>query len=324
MLDTCEHLLEACAGLCDVLLRGAAEASLLATSRQPLDVAGEFVVPLAPLGRDDAMELFAQRAALATPGWQVTESGRPRVRELVERLDGIPLALELAAVRLRLAPLEELAARLDDRFDVLTGNRRGALDRHLALRTAIGWSYELCTADERLLWRRLSVFAGSFDLAAAERICADDTLPRERVVATLFSLVDKPVVQRSYEDGARYGLLDTLRAYGAEQLDATGDALAVRERHFTYYEDLAGRFWDELISGAQVGLYREIRSGIADVREALRFSCATEGRAARGLWLAARLAPFWRAPGRSRRAGTGSTRAWPWRARTARSGPGAC
>ncbi|MFB7497561.1 NB-ARC domain-containing protein [Streptomyces sp. NPDC056161] len=180
VLDTCEHLLEACAGLCDVLLRGAAGVSLLATSRQPLDVAGEFVVPLAPLGRDDAIELFAQRAALAAPGWQVTESGRPRVRELVQRLDGIPLALELAAVRLRVAPLEELVARLDDRFDVLTGNRRGALDRHQTLRTAIGWSYELCTADERLLWRRLSVFAGPFDLAAAERICAADTLPRER------------------------------------------------------------------------------------------------------------------------------------------------
>ncbi|MFE9609703.1 LuxR C-terminal-related transcriptional regulator [Streptomyces sp. NPDC006012] len=270
VLDTCEHLLEACAGLCDVLLRGAAEVSLLATSRQPLDVAAEFVVPLAPLGRDDAMELFAQRAALAAPGWPGDESGRPRVRELVERLDGIPLALELAAVRLRVASLEELVARLDGRFDVLTGNRRGALDRHQTLRTAIGWSHELCTADERLLWRRLSVFAGPFDLTAAEQICADDLLPRERVVATLFSLVDKSVVQRTHQDGTRYGLLDTLRAYGAEQLDAAGDALTVREPHFTHYEDLVGRFWDELISDAQVGLYREVRSGIADVREALR------------------------------------------------------
>jgi hypothetical protein len=119
-------------------------------------------------------------------------------------------------------------------------------------------------------------------------------------------------------------LLDTLRAYAAGQLDAAGDAAAVRERHFAHYESLAGRFWDELVSGAQVGLYRAVRLGIADVREALRFACADEGLAARGLWLAARWRPSDGRPERFRRAGTGSTRAWSWCVRTARNGPGAC
>ncbi|MEU3983557.1 LuxR C-terminal-related transcriptional regulator [Streptomyces sp. NPDC026672] len=297
VLDTCEHLLEACAVVCDALLRAGAEVRVLATSRQPLDVAGERLVPLAPLDQDDAFDLFVQRAALAAPEWRTTEENRPRVQELVERLEGIPLALELAAVRMRVAPLEELLARLDDRFDVLTGTRRGAPDRHRTLRAAIGWSHELCTPAERLLWQRLSVFAGPFDLTAAERICAGGALDAEGVVPTLFTLVDKSVVQRQGGDGPGYQLLDTIRAYAAERLDTAGDADAVRERHLAHHEDLAGRFWDEFISGAQVGLHRAVRSAVADVRQALRHAYADEERAARGLWLTVRLAPYWRAGG---------------------------
>ncbi|MDQ0989234.1 LuxR C-terminal-related transcriptional regulator [Streptomyces sp. V3I7] len=297
VLDTCEHLLEACAGVCDALLRGAAEVSVLATSRQPLDVAGECLVPIAPLDRHDALDLFLQRAALAAPGWEATEADRCRVQELVERLEGVPLALELAAVRLRVAPLENLLARLDDRFDVLTGTRRGSLDRHRTLRAAIGWSYDLCTPEERLLWQRLSVFAGPFEPAAAKRICAGGPLTGEQVVTTLFSLVDKSVVQRTGEKGTQYQLLDTIRAYAAEQLDTAADATEVRERHFAYYEGLAARMWDELISCHQVALHRAVGSAVADLRHALRFAYASEDRAARGLWLAARLAPYWRAAG---------------------------
>ncbi|MFJ3666852.1 ATP-binding protein [Streptomyces sp. NPDC090106] len=297
VLDTCEHLLDACAAVCGVLLRAAPQVRVLATSRQPLGVPGERLVPIGPLERAEAMDLFTQRAALSVAGWQVTEANRPRVVELVERLEGIPLALKLAAVRLRVAPLEELTARRDNRFDILTGTQRGGLDRHQTLRTAIGWSYELCTADERLLWQRLSVFAGPFDLAAAEQVCADGRLPAERVVAAMFALVDKSVVQCGGEGGGGYRMLESIRAYAAERMDATGDAGAVRERHFAHYERLAGRLWDESVSGAQVPLHRAVRDALAEIRQALRFACAPEGPAARGLWLAARLAPYWRAAG---------------------------
>ncbi|MEV0978594.1 LuxR C-terminal-related transcriptional regulator [Streptomyces sp. NPDC049915] len=299
VLDTCEHLLDACATLCDILLREAPGLTVLATSRQPLDVPGEHCLTLAPLPREDAVELFLQRAAAVTAGQGVTEADRERTFALVDRLDGIPLALELAAVRLRALPLAELVARLDRRFEILTGGRRTALTRHQTLRTAIDWSHELCTPRERLLWARLSVFAGPFDLAAAEQVCAGGGLPAERVVEALVGLVDKSVVQRIDEDGGagRYRLLDTIREYGRGRLSLTDDHEAVLERHFGRYERLAGRFWDEFVGPSQVALHRAVRREAADVRAALEHGCASAARAPRALWLAARLGPYWRAAG---------------------------
>ncbi|MEU3843474.1 LuxR C-terminal-related transcriptional regulator [Streptomyces sp. NPDC028635] len=299
VLDTCEHLLDACAALCDILLREAPGLSVLATSRQPLDVPGEHCLTLAPLPREDAVELFLQRAAAVTAGQGVTDADRERTLALVDRLDGIPLALELAAVRLRALPLAELVARLDRRFEILTGGRRTALTRHQTLRTAIDWSHELCTAPERLLWARLSVFAGPFDLAAAEEVCAGGGLPAERVVETLVALVDKSVVQRVDEDGgaARYRLLDTIREYGRGRLSLTDGHEVVAERHFARHERLAGRFWDEFVGPSQVALHRAVRRDAADVRAALEYGCASPARASRALWLASRLGPYWRAAG---------------------------
>ncbi|MFF9814439.1 ATP-binding protein [Streptomyces sp. NPDC014006] len=298
VLDTCEHLLDACATLCDILLREAPGLTVLATSRQPLDVPGEHCLTLAPLPREDAVELFLQRAAAVTAGQGVTDADRERTFALVDRLDGIPLALELAAVRLRALPLAELVARLDRRFEILTGGRRTALTRHQTLRTAIDWSHELCTPRERLLWARLSVFAGPFDLAAAEQVCAGGGLPAERVVEALVGLVDKSVVQRIDEGGAgRYRLLDTIREYGRGRLSLTDDHEAVLERHFGRYERLAGRFWDEFVGPSQVALHRAVRREAADVRAALEHGCASTARAPRALWLAARLGPYWRAAG---------------------------
>ncbi|MDT0310437.1 LuxR C-terminal-related transcriptional regulator [Streptomyces sp. DSM 44917] len=297
VLDTCEHLADACAALCDVLLGEAEQVSVLATSRQPLDVPGEQLLPIAPLAREDALELFAQRAAEAAPGFAATEANRRLLAALVERLDGIPLALELAAVRLRAVPLAELARRLDQRFEVLTGGRRGARPRHQTLRTAIGWSYELCTPKERLLWARLAVFAGSFELSVAEGVCAGGDLPRAEVLEALVGLVDKSVLLREEGPEARYRMLDTIREFGAEQMERDGDAEAVRERHLAHYRELGARFWDELLTPAQAGLHRALRTQIADVRAALAHAFADPGRAAGGLWLAAQLAPFWRAAG---------------------------
>ncbi|MFI9343307.1 LuxR C-terminal-related transcriptional regulator [Streptomyces sp. NPDC052773] len=298
VLDTCEHLVDACAMLCDILLREAAGLSVLATSRQPLDVPGEHCVPIAPLGREDALDLFTQRAAAVTGGLAATGADREATLALVDRLDGIPLALELAAVRLRAVPPAELVARLDRRFEVLTGGRRTSLTRHQTLRTAIDWSYELCTPQERRLWARLSVFAGSFELSAAEWICADADLTGPEAVEALIGLVDKSVVQRVGEDGARYRLLDTIRAYGADRLSLAGEAGdAVRLRHFAHYDALAGRFWEELLTPAQAALHRAVREEAADVRAALEYGFGDGDRAAEALWLATRLGPYWRAAG---------------------------
>jgi predicted ATPase/DNA-binding CsgD family transcriptional regulator len=293
VLDTCEHLVDACAMLCDILLREAAGLSVLATSRQPLDVPGERCVPIAPLPREDAVDLFVQRAAAVT----ALDADREQTLALVERLDGIPLALELAAVRLRAVPLAELVARLDRRFEVLTGGRRTSLTRHQTLRTAIDWSHDLCTPQERLLWARLSVFAGSFRLSAAEQVCAGEGLAAEEVVEALIGLVDKSVVRRIGEDGGRYRLLDTIREYGAGRLAESGDGDAVRRRHFAFYDALVGRFWDEFTTPAQVELYRAVREDVADVRAALEYGCGAGGRAAEAVWMAARLGGYWRSAG---------------------------
>ncbi|MEW2394265.1 LuxR C-terminal-related transcriptional regulator [Streptomyces venezuelae] len=299
VLDTCEHLVDACAMLSDILLREAADVCVLATSRQPLDVPGEHCCPVSPLAPEDAVELFAQRAASVVPGFRVSEANRERLVALVHRLDCIPLALELAAVRLRAVSMEELVARLDDRFQVLTGGRRTALSRHQTLRTAIDWSHDLCTPEEQVLWARLSVFAGSFELGAAEQVCGGGALPVGEVLGVLIGLVDKSVVQRLGESGSRYRLLDTLREYGAERLEAVeaDGGAALRARHFAYYRDLGRRFEEGLLGAGQPGLHRAVRAEVAGLRAALEYAYETDGRAREGLRLAARLWPHWRASG---------------------------
>ncbi|MEU5954203.1 LuxR C-terminal-related transcriptional regulator [Streptomyces sp. NPDC047525] len=294
VLDTCEHLVDACAMLADVLLREAPGTSVLATSRQPLDVPGESCWPLQPLGGAEAVELFVQRAGAVVPGFGVNEGNRELLSALVRRLDGIPLALELAAVRLRAVPLEQLAARLDARFRVLTGGRRTALTRHQTLRTAIDWSHELCTEPERVVWARLSVFAGTFDLAAAEQVCAGgEELPACEVIEHLIGLVDKSVVQRGAGD--TYRLLDTIREYGAERLGTDTDE--ARQRHFTYYGELGRRFDERFLSAEQVALHAAARDAEDDVRAALEYAYGTPGLEREGLLLATRLWPHWRAVG---------------------------
>ncbi|WP_431036189.1 ATP-binding protein [Streptomyces sp. P6-2-1] len=301
VLDTCEHLLDACAALADLVLREAPGVSVLATSRQPLDVPGEHCRTLAPLDEDDAVALFAQRAADASPGFAARGADAARVRALVRRLDGIPLALELAAVRLRAAPLDQLLDRVDDRFHVLTGGRRTALTRHQTLRTAVDWSYELCTPAERLLWARLSVFDGPFTPEAAEAVCGDGDgdesggLPARDVFRHLIGLVDKSVVQRPGAGGGRYRMLDTLREYGAGRLTDDAGADALRDRFLTYYAALAARLHTRLLSSEQPALHRTVHEEIPHLRAALGLALASRERASTGLLLAAHLWPYWRA-----------------------------
>jgi predicted ATPase/DNA-binding CsgD family transcriptional regulator len=226
ILDTCEHLVDACATFADSVLRAAPEVTLLATSRQPLDAQGEHAFPLPPLPAEtDAADLFAQRAAAVAPGFAVTPRNQADVARICRRLDGIPLAIELAAVRLRALPLPELARQLDSGIRLLTVSRRGTSLRHQTLRSAVEWSYQLCTPPERALWERLSVFAGTFDVSAAEEVCADDTLPRDQVIHALVGLVDKSVVLRDDANRSRYRLLGALREFGADRLEAPGRCL---------------------------------------------------------------------------------------------------
>ena len=202
ILDTCEHLVGACAKLAEALLGAAPRLRILATSREPLDVRGEQALLISPLevpdsdeaaAGSDAVALFADRAEAMMPGFTLTAANQQPVVQLCRRLDGIPLALELAAVRLRAMSIEQIVARLDDRF-LLLGTTRSSEDRHQTLRAAIDWSHELCTAQEQRLWARLSVFPGGFDLEAAERVCAGEPLTVGALFDTLGRLVEKSIV----------------------------------------------------------------------------------------------------------------------------------
>jgi non-specific serine/threonine protein kinase len=307
ILDTCEHLVDACAQLSTVLLEAVPGLRILATSREPLGVADEQVLLIAPLeipadvtpgpdgdraaGNSDAVALFVDRAQAAMEGFALTPDNTKSVVQLCRRLDGIPLALELAAVRLRSMPIQEILARLDDRFRIL-GTTRTNTDRHRTLRSAFSWSYELCTADEQRLWARLSVFPGSFDLAAAEYVCGPDAFD------VLLRLVEKSIVQ--YDERARrYRLLDTMREFGAEQLagldhqDALDTVGGLRARHRDYYLALVEEAAGKTISSEQVCWLTRLRSETENVWFALGWSLETPGQEATGLRMTVLLRSYW-------------------------------
>ncbi|MFG3104126.1 ATP-binding protein [Streptomyces sp. NPDC048182] len=241
VLDGVEHLVEPCAALVAELLGRLPGLRVLAVGRRPLGVAGERLLPLAPLAPDEALELLRVRAARR----RAVLGPEGDLRELCRRLDGIPLAVELAAGRLGALSAAELLGRVDDRFRVLTGGDTAALPRHRTLRTAVGWSHELCTPAERLLWARLSVFAGPFDLEAAEYVCGGHGLPADDVLDVLCALLEQSVLTREETPaGVRYRLLDTLRAYGAGWLAASGEAARLGRRHRDWYVGLTT--WCEL------------------------------------------------------------------------------
>ncbi|MFD7711700.1 ATP-binding protein [Streptomyces sp. NPDC059786] len=299
VLDGFEHLVDACASLVGELLRGCPGLRVLAAGRRPLDVAGERLLPLAPLPEPEAVRLLAERAAARIPGFAVHDGNRSDVLELCRRLDGIPLALELAAGRLGVLSPAQLLTRLADRFGLLTGGGRDAPDRHRTLRTAIGWSHELCTPAERLLWSRLTVFAGQFDLDAAEYVCSGDGLPAEDVLDVLGALLAQSVLSREETAvGVRYRMLDTVRAYGADWLAATGDATRLRRRHRDWYMGLAT--WCELdwFSPRQDEIAVRIETELPNLRCALEHSLTEPDDAHLGQYLAASLWFYWVGCGR--------------------------
>ncbi|MFI6320860.1 ATP-binding protein [Nonomuraea sp. NPDC050556] len=241
VLDGVEHVVDACAGLVEALLKASSGLRVMVAGRQALEIDGEYLVTVQPMSTPDAVELFLARAEAATGDPAAAGDDAKLVERLVERLDLIPLAIELAAVQLRALAIEEVMRRLDDRFRLLDRGLRSSLTRHQTLRAAIGWSHELCTPPERLLWARLAVFRGCFTLEGAEAVCSDEHLPADDILDHVRALVDKSIVIREDTgDGVKYRLLDTVREYGAEWLERLGENnRALRSRHKDFYLHLA-------------------------------------------------------------------------------------
>ncbi|SDH62038.1 Predicted ATPase [Lentzea fradiae] len=301
VLDNCEHLVDHCAVLVDALLRAAPRLRVIATSRRALRVSGEQVLAVAPLSVPyPAATLFAQRADAAIPGsFVITEANEQAVADLCRRLDGIPLAIEMAALRVRVLTPAQLLERLDDRFKVLTDGERTALPRHRTLTAAMDWSFDLCSPREQLLWARVSVFAGSFDLTAAEAVCSDDTLTADFMFDAVDGLVEKSVLQREEQAGiARYRLLETMRQYGQTRLRASDEESRLRMRHRDYYAGVALQGERAWFTPRQVATVEAMTVERGNLRAALEYSLTTPGEAEAGLHLAATLWFYWVGCGR--------------------------
>jgi predicted ATPase/class 3 adenylate cyclase len=247
VLDNCEHVLGAAGDLASAIVTRCATVTVLATSREPLGVNGERVVPVSGLGAPDAVDLFCARASAVDDTVAFSAEDHAAVVAICEALDGIPLAIELAAARVRSLTPAEVLHRLGDRLGLLRSTARRGSERHRTLRATVDWSYQLLTSDERLLFNRLSVFAGSFDLGAVEAICAQPPLSPTEIFDVLASLADKSmVVADRGAHGTRYRLLETLRQFAAERLTAAGDPDGLQERHLRHYRDVASearRLW---------------------------------------------------------------------------------
>ncbi|HET9382028.1 MAG TPA: BTAD domain-containing putative transcriptional regulator, partial [Streptomyces sp.] len=306
VLDNCEHVVGAAAELAELLLRTAPGLRVLATSQEPLGLAGEVVFLVEPLSTADAVRLFLERASACAPGFapgaQPADTAvHDAVAEICRRLDGIPLALELAATRVRALGVRELAARLGDRFRVLTAGQRGAPARQQTLRAMIDWSWELLSAPERIVLRRLAVHSDGCDLAAAEAVCAGDGVDRDEVLDLVTRLVDRSlVVVVNGPAGPRYRLLESVAAYATERLHEMQDLTAVRDRHLRHYLALAERAGTRLRGADQRAWLTLLDTEAGNLRgafdEAVRRAAA--GRADEAVRLATALSWWWLLRGR--------------------------
>jgi predicted ATPase/DNA-binding CsgD family transcriptional regulator len=313
VLDNCEHLLEACAVLADSMLRACPQLRILATSRQALGIGGEHLLVVPPLSvpdrdvgmspegliRYEAVNLFVDRAAAVRPGFRLDQKNKAAVIGICQHLDGVPLAVELAASRLRTLSVEQVMLRLDERYTLLTGGNRAALPRQQTLRALIDWSFELCSNAERLLWGRTSVFLGGFDLNAAEQVCADPKLPPAGVLDVLSNLVDKSILI-AYDEHAelRYRLPETLRAYGSDRLAESSEADAFGRRHRDWCRRLVAEAHATWFGADQVRTFARLRLEHANLREALNFCLLHHDAPKSGLEMAAKLRFYWVVSGR--------------------------
>ena len=300
VLDNCEHLLDACAELVVGLLSGATGLTLLATSREQIGVPGEATWRVPSLSvADEAIELFADRARLAQTGFVVTDDNAATVAEICARLDGMPLAIELAAARVRALSVGEILDSLHDRFRLLTGGARTAVRRQQTLRASVDWSHALLTETERILFRRLAAFLGGFDLDAAQAVAGADGLARYQVLEQLTLLVDKSlVVAENIRGRTRYRLLETVRQFALEKLGESGEADVVRTRHRDYYTTLAALL-DTPTVGTHERRLEQAETEIDNLRAAFGWSRENSDTEL-ALALASSLQPFWLARGRLR------------------------
>ncbi|MFS8100254.1 LuxR C-terminal-related transcriptional regulator [Lentzea alba] len=292
VLDNCEHVIGATADLVSALLRGVPGLRVLITSRERLGVDGEHLWQVAPLPQDPAVKLFAERAVAVEPGFAVAGENLGTVGQICTLLGGIPLAIELAAVRLRVLTLDHLLSRLDDTFRVLGDGKRGGDPRHQTLQAAVDWSFHLCTRSEQILWARASVFAGTFDLEAAECVCSGDSVAAEEIMHSLSGLVDKSVVvAEQHPCGTRFRLLEPLRQYGLEKLRGAGREQVMRERHRDHFIEWAERREKEWFGPSQPQIFSRTRLEHANLRSALDFCFEQDND--RGVHLASTLWFYW-------------------------------
>ncbi|MFF0634363.1 LuxR C-terminal-related transcriptional regulator [Nocardia sp. NPDC004151] len=309
VVDNCEQVAKPMANLAETLLSACPDLRMLVTSREPLDIGGEAVQRLLPLSvpaadreptlrqlrKYDAVTLFADRAGTVVPGFEVTEENKAAVAGICARLDGLPLAIELAAARMRTMSPDQILQRLTDRFALLTRGHRTAPTRQQALRWCIDWSYELCTPAEQRLWARLSVFTGGFELEAVESVCGAEAEAAE-LLDVLSSLVDKSVVIREEPEGAvRFRMLDTVREYGQDKLREAGADEEFRRRHRDWYRQLVLDAEDDWISDRQCDWMARLDREQGNIRAALEFcmSDPTEQSAEAGLRISAASLTFW-------------------------------
>jgi non-specific serine/threonine protein kinase len=317
VLDNCEHVVAACAALTARILAACPDVQILATSQQPLGTADETVWPVAPLGVPpvegapapealvllgtcEAMQLFLERARAVQPGFVLSAENAPTVAAICRRLDGLPLAIELAAARLNVLPVEEILARLDDRFRLLRRGGRSAAGRHQALQATLDWSYALLGPAEQAVLRRLAVFVGGWDLAAAEAVCAGEVVEAAAVLALLDELLDRSLVYVSDAAGVpRYGMLETVRQYGLQQLERAGETVLLRDRHLAWCAMVAERAAPALLGAEQIAWLARLDRDHDNLRAALQWALE-RNRSTLGLRVAAGLCKFWRSHGHLR------------------------
>jgi predicted ATPase/DNA-binding CsgD family transcriptional regulator len=307
VLDNCEHLIAACAHLVERLLRSCPGLHILTTSREALNIAGEttwpvpslrvpdtyHLPPMEGLVKYEAVQLFIERATSVSPAFRLTQENAPALVQVCHRLDGIPLAIELATARVKVLTLEQIASRLDDSYRLLVGGSRTALPRQQTLQATIEWSHHLLSEKERILFRRLSVFLGSFALEAAEAVCAGNGLEQDEVLDLLSHLVDKSLVTVTQRGGeARYHLLETIRQYGQDKLQEFGEAANLRRNHCDWYVGLSERAESEILGARQGSWFERLEAEHDNLRAALGWSLES-GEAEKAARIGVALWRFW-------------------------------
>ena len=312
VLDNCEHLLPACAALVPDLLSACPALRVVATSRQALGIAGEVVYRVPPLPVPDlsrpvtaqslaeceSVALFVDRARHALPGFELNDKNAESVARLCVALEGLPLALELAAARSRVLSPEAMLTRIEHRYHLLSRGYVDLPDRHRSMEASVAWSHELCTHDEQVLWARLSVFTGGFDLDAAELVCTDDELPADRILDVLSSLADKSLVARDPGDAVpHFRMLETIRQYGAARLEVTGDADVWARRHQDHFAAESQRFHERWVGPDQPELMERLRRNHGNLRSVLERTTAGTGDAVVALRMTTDLEDYWAVTG---------------------------